>query len=87
MPANYPKKWFLDLCMAFSDILRRCSPVGTNSWVSPFALNATLYYFSTSLSNTCFLVPNPAVFIHIITFLHVFNICYSVMLRVGSEKI
>ena len=84
--SNTPTKWFLYVFMDFLAILRWCSPGGTNYWVALFALIAALYSFEISFPNTCFLVPNTSLFIHIIIFLYVFNIWGFFLLRIGSDK-
>ena len=81
-----PPKWFLYFCMDLLAILSRWYTGGTYSWVAPFDLIVTLSYFGISLSNTCFLVRNPAIFIHIIIFSYILNIWDSVLLRIGLEK-
>ena len=72
--------------MSLSAILVRCSSGATNSCLAPYALISALYFYDVSLSNMCFSVPNPAVFIHIIMSSYVFNIWGSVMLPIDLEK-
>ena len=85
--SQHPDKMVIECLYGILAIFCRCSPDGTNLWVDPFSLIAALYYFDISLSSTFFLVPNPAVFIRIIIFSYVFKIWYSVILRIGSDKI
>ena len=72
--------------MDFLAILNQCCTSGTNLLVAPVAFIVALYYFDISLSNTCFLVPNHAVFIYITTFWYTCNIWASFLLRIGLEK-